>query len=90
MNWKRWLQTADTYRSNTVKFLSGKKAYFTDSMVKRLFKCLYNRAITVVIKGEIFTNVHIVQESMPLEFEINRENNKFILKQKEAYAYCTM
>ncbi|MBW9148244.1 DEAD/DEAH box helicase [Clostridium sp. CM028] len=74
---------ANRYKGNTVKFLSGKKAYFTDSMVKRLFKCLYNRDLTVVIKGETFTNVHIRQKAMPLEFEINREDSKFILQQKE-------
>nr|MBK5234385.1 DEAD/DEAH box helicase [Clostridium sp.] len=74
---------ADTYRGNAVRFLSGKKAYFTDSMAKRLFKCLYKRDLTVVIKGETFTNVHIVRESMPLEFQINRENNKFILQQNK-------
>ena len=73
--------TADS--RNSIKFLSGKKAYFTESMVKRLFKCLNNRAITVVTQGEIFTDVHIKQKSMPLEFELNRENNKFILQQKE-------
>ncbi|MBZ9687290.1 DEAD/DEAH box helicase [Clostridium estertheticum] len=77
------IANVDTYRSSKVKFLSGKKAYFTDSMVKRLFKCINNRAITVVINGEIFTNVHVLQESMPLQFEINRENNKFVLQQKE-------
>jgi len=74
---------ADTYRGNAIKFLSGKKAYFTDSMVKRLFRCLYDRELTVVIRGETFTNVHIARESMPLEFQINRENNKFILQQKQ-------
>jgi SNF2 family DNA or RNA helicase len=74
---------ADTYRGNAIRFLSGKKAYFTDSMVKRLFKCLYKRDLTVVIKGETFTNVHIVRESMPLEFQINRENNNFILQQNK-------
>ncbi|WP_259473484.1 DEAD/DEAH box helicase [Clostridium estertheticum] len=73
---------ANTYKSNQVKFLSGKKAYFTDSMIKRLLKCLYNRDLSVVIKGETFTNVHIEKESMPLEFNINREDNKFILEQK--------
>ncbi len=36
---------ADTYRGNAIRFLSGKKAYFTDSMVKRLFRCLYNREL---------------------------------------------
>ncbi|WP_404814426.1 SNF2 helicase associated domain-containing protein [Clostridium algoriphilum] len=77
--------SADTYRSNTIKFLSGKKAFFTDSMIKRLFKCLYNRDLTVVIKGETFTNVHIERESMPLEFKINREDNKFILEQNNHF-----
>ena len=76
-------EAANTYRGNAVKFLSGKKAYFTDSMVKRLFKCLYNRNLTVVIKGETFIDVHIKHINMPLEFEINRENSKFILQQKE-------
>jgi len=72
---------ADTYRGNVIRFLSGKKAYFTESMLKRLFKYLYNRELTVVIKGDVFTNVHIVREPMPLEFQINRENNRFILDQ---------
>jgi len=76
-------ETVDTYRSNTIKFLSGKKAFFTDSMIKRLFKCLYNRDLTVVIEGETFINVHIKQEPMPLEFKINREDDKFILQQEE-------
>lgn len=73
----------EPYRSNPIKFMSGKKAYFTDSMVRRLFKSLKNRAITVVIKGQVFTEVHIVKEPMPLEFEINKENNKFVLFQRE-------
>ena len=75
--------SADKYRGNTLKFLSGKKAFFTDSMLKRLFRCLYNRDLTVVIRGETFTNVHIVREPMPLEFKINREDNKFILEQNK-------
>ena len=77
------IANADTYRSSKVKFLSGKKAYFTDSMVKRLFKCLNKRTLTVVIKGEVFSDVNIVQEFMPLEFEINREDKKFELQQKQ-------
>ena len=75
--------TADRGYRSSVKFLSGKKAYFTESMVKRLFKNLNNRAITAVIKDQVFTDVKMAQEDMPLEFEINRENNKFILRQKE-------
>ena len=67
---------------NSVKFLSGKRAYFTESMVKRLFKCLNNRDITAVIKDKVFTDVHISQGIMPLEFEINRKDNKFVLQQK--------
>lgn len=76
-------EALDTYRNNPVKFMSGKKAYFTDSMVRRLFKALKDRAITVVIKGQIFTDVNIAQEAMPLEFEISKEDNKFILSQKQ-------
>ena len=75
--------TADRGNRSSVKFLSGKKAYFTESMVIRLFKNLNNRAITAVIKDQVFTDVKIAQEDMPLEFEINRENDKFILRQKE-------
>ncbi|WP_246599465.1 DEAD/DEAH box helicase [Clostridium lacusfryxellense] len=74
---------ADTYRGNAIRFLSGKKAYFTDSMLKRLFRCLYNRELTVAIDGETYNNVSIAKEPMPLEFQINRENNKFILEQKQ-------
>ena len=77
------IANADSYKSSKVKFLSGKKAYFTDSMVRRLFKCLYNRDITMVIKGVTYTDVPVVQESMPLEFEINREENIFELHQKQ-------
>jgi SNF2 family DNA or RNA helicase len=76
-------RTKDGNFRNSVKFLSGKKAYFTESMVKRLFKHLNNRGITVVIRDKVFANVQIVNEDMPLEFEINREDNKFILRQKE-------
>jgi len=73
----------ETYRNNPVKFMSGKKAYFTDSMVKRLFKALKHRAITVVIKGEVFTNTIIAQEAMPLQFEVIKVENKFVLSQKQ-------
>ncbi|MEK6265577.1 MAG: SNF2 helicase associated domain-containing protein, partial [Clostridium sp.] len=75
--------TTDRGYKSSVKFLSGKKAYFTESMVKRLFKNLNNRAITAVIKDQVFNDVKIAQEDMPLEFAINRENNKFILRQKD-------
>ncbi|WP_376769024.1 SNF2 helicase associated domain-containing protein [Clostridium psychrophilum] len=75
--------SVDKYRGNTIKFLSGKKAFFTDSMIKRLFKCLYTRDLTVVMDGETFNNVHILRESIPLEFKIIRENDKFILKQNK-------
>ncbi|MGH4119592.1 SNF2 helicase associated domain-containing protein [Clostridium sp.] len=76
-------EASEVYVRRSVKFLSGKKAYFTESMVKRLFKCLSNRPITAVIKDQVFTNVLISHEAMPLEFEINRESNKFLLRQKD-------
>ena len=76
-------QATNLNSRNSVKFLSGKKAYFTESMVKSLFKCLNNKAITAVIKDQVFTNVIVAQETMPLKFEINRHDNKFILKQKD-------
>ncbi|MCJ7690952.1 MAG: SNF2 helicase associated domain-containing protein, partial [Clostridiaceae bacterium] len=76
-------QAAEIYVRRSVKFLSGKKAYFTESMVKRLFKCLNNRSITAVIKDQVFTNVLISHDAIPLEFEINRKSNKFILRQKD-------
>jgi SNF2 family DNA or RNA helicase len=75
--------TADRGSRSSVKFLSGKKAYFTESMVRRLFKNLNNRTITAVIRDQVFTDVKLAQEDMPLQFKINRENNKFILCQKE-------
>ena len=76
-------QATNSNSRNSVKFLSGKKAYFTESMVRRLFKCLNNKAITAVIKDQIFTNVTVAQETMPLKFEINRQDNKFVLQQKD-------
>jgi len=75
--------TADGNTRSSVKFVSGKTAYFTQSMVRRLFKCLNNRAITAIIKDQVFTNVHVVQEAMPLEFEINKEIENFVLSQKQ-------
>ncbi|MDP4143574.1 MAG: DEAD/DEAH box helicase [Bacillota bacterium] len=69
------------YQNNSVKFLNGKKAYFTDSKLRRFFEIMMRREINVVIGNNIFSNVYITDEKMPLQFSIYTKSNNIILEQ---------
>lgn len=62
------------------KFLSGKKAYLTDSQVKRFFNHIKDREIDVVIKGEPYNSVKVLSEDIPFEFDLRVKNNKVLLE----------
>lgn len=52
------------------RVLYMKKAYLTDVKVKRFFKLISERAINFVIKGENYKDVKIVDENVPLDFNL--------------------
>lgn len=66
--------------SSMPKFLSGKKAYVTDSQLKRFFEAVKHKKIEVVINDVKHNEVPIIEEDMPLEFKLNINNNKIYLE----------
>lgn len=62
------------------KLFNGKKAYLTDSQVKRLFAIIKDKYIDIVIDGESFSNVLIKEEDMPLNLNLNSEEDSIILR----------
>ena len=69
--------------NSMMKFLSRKKAYITDSQLKRFFNAVKHKRIEVVINGVKYSEVSIVEDDMPLEFNFNINSNKIYLELEE-------
>lgn len=66
--------------NNSNKFLSGKKAYLTEINVRRFLKLFNNSEFEVNIKGITHANVKILNEKVPIEFELIRDADEIKLK----------
>lgn len=69
--------------SSSNKILVGKKVHLTDIKVKRFLNIIKDKKIELIIKGEQHHDVKIVEDSIPLEFELLSNNNEIELRQKD-------
>ncbi|WP_418921829.1 SNF2 helicase associated domain-containing protein [Clostridium ganghwense] len=69
-----------SYSSN--RFLKGKKAYLIDSQIKRVFPYLKGKGIEVKFDYGDIIKAEILEEDMPLEFDIMKERKDIVLEQK--------
>lgn len=67
--------------SNISSFLNGKKAYISETMLKGFFNIIDKDTIELKLDGENFKSVSIVREDFPLEFSLQKEKDKLVLKQ---------
>lgn len=63
------------------KFIKGKKIFFTDSQIKRIFQYLKCRPLKFKVQYGENIETMIVDESIPLEYSIKQKNDGIILKQ---------
>ncbi|MDP4176807.1 MAG: DEAD/DEAH box helicase [Bacillota bacterium] len=70
----------DRYRSSNIKFLSGRRAFLTELQFKRLLEILKGHSINCFILNErYFYDVNIIQEDLPLEFDLKLKKNNMVL-----------
>ena len=69
------------YYKNSSKFLSGKKAYLSDFQVKRFFSILSDstRKFEGIIQGTQYSQLSVLKEDMPLEFDLKLEDDKIVI-----------
>lgn len=75
------------YYQGFSKFLSGKKAYLTDMKLKRFLKYAKNREIAVSLKGINYEKVKIIEDRIPLQFELSEKEGHIELIHKSSIPY---
>lgn len=68
------------YFGGPTRFIAGKKAYLTDRQITRFFNIIEGRTIEAVINGQSLSNVKILKEDIPLEFDLDIKESNIILK----------
>lgn len=63
--------------------ISGKKIYLTDAHTKRFFKLMRNRNFDAIINGISINNISVIEDNMPLEFDIKLNKNALVIKQEK-------
>lgn len=74
------------FGEKTTRLFIGKKAYLTESNAKKILELLKDRKIDLVLKGDSFTDVCILNEDFPLEFKLESKNEKLVLQQESTLA----
>lgn len=73
----------DTIDWNPNTFIKGKRVYFTERQLNRVFTTLKDREIKVNIQGNQYKNVKVMYEDMPLKFELNGSEKELILQHED-------
>lgn len=63
--------------------ITGKKIYLTDSHTKRFFEIMKKRSFDAIINKISSNNISVLEENMPLEFDIKLNKNSLIIKQEK-------
>ncbi|ERI94297.1 protein, SNF2 family [Clostridiales bacterium oral taxon 876 str. F0540] len=71
------------YWNRPASLLSGKKAVLTDRQVKRFFNIMKQKSFDASIDNLSLSNIKILEENMPLEFDIKLTNTALVIKQNE-------
>lgn len=67
------------YLGSSNRFLSGKKAYLTESQLKRFFSIMKDRSFHGEIMGKYYDDLKILEEDLPLDFNLCLEENHILL-----------
>ncbi|HEY5561648.1 MAG TPA: SNF2 helicase associated domain-containing protein [Clostridiaceae bacterium] len=73
------IASINSYYKNTPKFISGKKAYLSDYQVKRFFNISIGKSIEAIINGKPYSNVKVLKEDMPLEFDFKLNQDRILI-----------
>ncbi len=69
-----------TYFGNSSGIISGKKAYLTETQVKRFFDIAKHRSLHVVVKGLTIEDTWILEEDLPLEFDLKLKKDSLVIE----------
>lgn len=69
------------YPNNCNLFLSGKKAYLTKAQIKKILLLLEGRLFCLEIFGDVYDNIQIFNDDLPLDFSIDCDSKNVIIKQ---------
>jgi SNF2 family DNA or RNA helicase len=67
------------YFGQTSGLISGKKVYMTETQLKRFFNIVKTRSFDAVINGVDLDEIIILEEDMPLEFNLKLNNNGLVI-----------
>lgn len=74
------------FGEKTTRLFVGKKAYLTESNAKKVFEALGDRRIDLILKGDTFADVSILNEDFPLEFKLESKDKELVLQQASPLA----
>ncbi len=63
--------------------ISGKRVYFMERQLSRLFSLLKDREINATIQTEKYSNIKVLYEDMPLSFEMSRVDKEILLRHED-------
>ncbi|WP_251859583.1 DEAD/DEAH box helicase [Clostridium sp. Marseille-Q2269] len=68
--------------SNISSFLNGKKVYISENILKKIFYIIDENTIELSLNNKIFKNISLVKENLPLEFKLEKKDDRLVLKQE--------
>ena len=71
--------STNSFSNNGMKIFSGKKIYLMDKQLSRFFNFIQGRYIEANIQGVDYCEVQILEEDMPLSFNLKMEKDKILL-----------
>lgn len=75
------MMESNDWRPNML--IKGKRAYFTERQLNRLFSALKDRVINASIQGSQYKEVKVIYGDMPLNFELKGSDKEIILQHEE-------
>lgn len=76
-----YLENSYMFINSSLRFLNGKKAYLTESQIKRFFRIMKGKKFEGIIKDDKYEDISILEEDLPLTFDIRLANASIILEQ---------
>lgn len=67
------------YYGNSSGLITGKKVYLTETQVKRFFDIVKHRNFDAVIKGVALVDTCIIEEDLPLEFDLKLKKDSLVI-----------
>ncbi|MBE6058222.1 SNF2 helicase associated domain-containing protein, partial [Clostridium sp.] len=67
--------------ANISSFLNGKKVYVSETILKRFFNIINDDSLELKLDDENFKEVSLMRKDLPLEFSLQKERDRLVLKQ---------